>query len=140
MEIRSFRQLLQVIVLLWFFKLNTYPVLGNVVDPNIPLLEEEAQKLSLEDFEGDPIFVQSIDRLNSRTNYRLIQDNVTIEKPVFEREVDDSGKEVVIFRTAAGPPQTGHGATNTYVVLRRRPSNNEYYATYAYTRYVHYNL
>jgi hypothetical protein len=114
-------------VLLW------HPAAGapsNINDQNIPLIEAEGLKLNLEDFEGDPVFVQSIDHETSKTRYRLIQDNVTIERPTFERSVDDTGKEIIVMT----PSNHKRSSRNIYVVLRRKSKDNQYYATYAYAR------
>ena len=119
-----------IVPVLLFFLSRTSGAPPNANDLYIPLIEAEAQKLNLADFEGDPIFIQTIDPSTSVSEYRLVQDNVTLENPTFQRNVDDSGKEIIVLL----PSTSKQSSRNTYVVLRRRSVNNEYYATYAYAR------
>ena len=116
-------------VLLWFIS-STWGAPSGVSDLNIPLIEAEALKLSLEDFEGDPVFQQTI--VDSKTEYHLLRDGVVENvNPTYETDCDDTGKEIVVLPPSASHSQFTSG--NTYVVLRKK-ADNAYYGTYAYAR------
>jgi len=116
------------------------------LDPKLlSAIEEEALKLNLADFDGDPIFIQSVDVTNGMSTYRLLKsdsnENSSLhETPTLERVGDDEGREVISFPSNRRRGNSGGKEnSNAFVVLRRIPPRTDedkstYYATYAYTR------
>ncbi|CAG7825804.1 unnamed protein product [Allacma fusca] len=106
---------------------------ANHEDKYLPAVKEAAEKLTPDRFVGDPVLIQSIDRINSKTYYKhldLVNQGVAIE-----RDISDAGEEIVVIPSKKTRRSKSDIRNRIYLVLKRTPeSRKSFYVTYAYVR------
>jgi len=108
---------------------------GPVPDPNTEAIEAAVTKLKDDNFKGDRILHQQVDRPNKISTYRNPTPPEEEGTVVFTRNSVDKGKLVIVLnREEDYLPRTAQ--KKTYVVLRRKgdSTSTEYYVFYAYIR------
>lgn len=107
---------------------------GPPEDFNVPFIEKAAAALLEERFAGDPVLVQTIDRLNSKTYYKQ-KDETGQTKTILQRDVMDVSRPVVVMYNRQEADTLRNRKKRIYIVLRQTEQNKKaYYVTYAYVR------